>query len=193
MQLVKTNFSRNLLSTCVYLDIEATGLEPKDEVVAIGIVDAAGNVLLDTLVRPQRKTTWPRTQRIHGISPAHVATAPTWPQLAPAIRAAVHGCAMVAYGARFDARFVCRLLARYRRIHCCRQAWTDYVGQWSPNAGPNAGPPRPGSWRTLVDAAATVGFDWQRAGGGPHTAIADAQACRAVWIYLCDPLQLSER
>ena len=53
--------------------------------------------------------------------------------------------------------------------------------------------PRPGPWRTLVDAAATVGFDWQRAGGGPHTAIADAQACRAVWIYLCDPLQLSER
>ena len=35
MQLVKPKFSRNLLSTCVYLDIEATGLEPKDEVVAI--------------------------------------------------------------------------------------------------------------------------------------------------------------
>ena len=106
---------------------------------AIGIVDSAGNVLLDSLVRPRRKTTWRYTQRIHGAD------------VAPAIRAAVHGRAMVAYGARFEARFVCRVLARYRRIHCCRQAWTDYVGQWSPNAGPNAGPPRPGSWRTLVD------------------------------------------
>ena len=32
------------LAKCVYLDIEATGLETEDEVVAISIVDAAGAV-----------------------------------------------------------------------------------------------------------------------------------------------------
>ena len=73
MQIAKPGFAAVDLATCVYLDIEATGLEPKDEVVAIGIVDAAGAVRLDTLVRPRRKKTWPRTQRIHGISPADVA------------------------------------------------------------------------------------------------------------------------
>ena len=41
------------LATCVYLDLETTGLGPEDEVVAIGIVDPEGAVLLDTLVRPQ--------------------------------------------------------------------------------------------------------------------------------------------
>ena len=156
---------------------------------AIGIVDSAGNVLLDSLVRPRRKTTWRYTQRIHGISPAHVATAPTWPELAPAIRAAVCDRWVVAYGADFHARSVRKLLARGERIHCCGQAWAQYVRQWSPNAGPNAGLPRPGAWRTLVDAAATVGFNWQRAGGGPHTVIADARACRAVWNYIHNPQQ----
>ena len=117
------------LAKCVYLDIEATGLESEDEVVAIGIVDAAGAVRLDTLVRPQHVTTWRRTQRIHGISPADVATAPTWPELAPAIRAAVRGCHVVAYGADFDGRFVGDLLEPGAEIHCCRQAWARHVGK----------------------------------------------------------------
>ena len=56
---------------------------------ALGIVDAEGAVLLDTLVRPQRLRAWPRAEYIHGISPADVARAPTWPDLAPAIQAAV--------------------------------------------------------------------------------------------------------
>ena len=62
-------YHRLLLFMRVYLHIEATGLGPEDEAVAMGIVDSSGNVLLDSLVRPQRKTTWPRAQRIHGISP----------------------------------------------------------------------------------------------------------------------------
>lgn len=189
-QVAKPKFRRLLLFFRVYLHIEATGLGPEDEAVAIGIVDAAGNVLLDSLVRPQRKTTWPRAQRIHGISPAHVATAPTWPQLAPAIRAAVHDYPVVAYGADFHNRFVGRLLDAGERTECCGRAWMHYVRQWSPNAGPNAGVARPGSWRTLVDAAATVGFNWQRAGGGPHgPAIPAARACRAVWNYIYNPQQ----
>ena len=184
MQIAKPGFAAVDLATCVYLDIEATGLEPEDEVVAIGIVDAAGAVRLDTLVRPQRKKTWPRTQRIHGISPAAVATAPAWPELAPAIRAAVRGCHVVAYGADFDGRFVGDLLEPGAEIHCCRQAWARHVGQWSPYAGP----PRRYRWHKLVDAAADVEFDWERAGGGPHTPIPAAQACRAVWIFLQDRL-----
>jgi DNA polymerase-3 subunit epsilon len=39
----------------VFLDLETTGLDPRtDEILEIGILDDAGRVLLDSLVRPER-------------------------------------------------------------------------------------------------------------------------------------------
>ena len=119
------------LAKCVYLDIEATGLETEDEVVAMGIVEAAGAVLLDTLVRPQRLATWAAAQRIHGISPAAVAQAPSLSELAPAIQAAVQDRHVVIYNAAFDCRFVGDLLAGAVEIHCCMVAWAQEIGEWS--------------------------------------------------------------
>ena len=144
-------YHRLLLFMRVYLHIEATGLGPEDEEVAIGIVDSSGNVLLDSLVRPQRKTTWPRAQRIHGISPAAVATAPTWPELAPAIRAAVPGLTVVAYGADFHNRFVRKLLARGEGTECCGRAW---MPAWpAPGPGAHWWTPRP-RWGLIGSAPA---------------------------------------
>lgn len=61
-----------------YLDTETIGLAAGfDEILQIGLVDEAGNVLLDTLVRPTRRTEWPEAEKIHGITPADVADAPT--------------------------------------------------------------------------------------------------------------------
>ena len=185
MQIAKPGFAAVDLATCVYLDIEATGLEPKDEVVAIGIVDAAGTVRLDTLVRPRRKKTWPP----HPAHPRHQS------------RRRGHGADVAAVGPRHPGgrtrlprgRVRARTLTaalwatcwnRAPKIHCCRQAWARHVGKWSPYAGP----PRRYRWHKLVDAAADVEFDWERAGGGPHTPIPAAQACRAVWIFLQDRL-----
>ena len=57
MQIAKPGFTAVDLATCVYLDIEATGLEPEDEVVAMGIVDAAP-------AKPElAPATWSRTAR----------------------------------------------------------------------------------------------------------------------------------
>ena len=170
------------LATCVYLDLETTGLEPAAEVVALGIVDAEGAVLLDTLVRPQRLRAWPRAEYIHGISPADVARAPTWPELAPAIQKAVQDRHVVIYNAAFDCRFLGPLLDPSAEIHCCMVAWAEEIGEWSDYGGGYR-------WHKLVEAAAQVEFDWSRESpaAGPHSAIPDAQACRAVWQYLHDP------
>ena len=104
MQLAEPDTAPVDLATCVYLDLETTGLEPEDEVVAIGILDAQGAPLLDSLVRPQGPTAWPEAQRSHGISPDDVATAPTWAELATRIHTAVADRQVVIYNADFDGR-----------------------------------------------------------------------------------------
>ena len=170
------------VATCVYLDLETTGLTPADEVVAIGILDAQGAPLLDTLVRPQGLTAWPEAQRLHGISPDDVATAPTWAELVPEIEAAVQDRHVVIYNAAFDCRFLGPLLAGCAQTRCCMEAWAHYVGEWSDYWGGYR-------WHKLVEAAAEVDFDWESESRGdrPHSAVADARACRAVWQYLHDP------
>ena len=50
----------------VYLDTETTGLDPKDEIVEISIVDEDGSVLLEKFVRPSMPIPREAT-RIHGL------------------------------------------------------------------------------------------------------------------------------
>ena len=159
MQIAKPDTAAVNLATCVYLDLETTGLGSDDEVVALGIVDAEGAVLLDTLVRPQRLRAWPRAEYIHGISPADVARAPTWPDLAPAIQAAVQDRHVVIYNAAFDCRFLGPLLDPSAEIHCCMVAWAEEIGEWSDYWGGYR-------WHKLVEAAAEVEFDWERESPG---------------------------
>ena len=55
---------------------------------------------------------------------------------------------------------------------CCQRAWVTLA--WGKGAGGH----------TLWEAALRVGFNWTAA---LHKAVADAQACRAVWSYLYNP------
>jgi DNA polymerase-3 subunit epsilon len=80
----------------VFLDLETIGLDPRtDEILEIGILDDAGNVLLDSLVRPARHRRWRGAAAIHGIAPKDVANAPTLDELRPRIVAAVHDALVV--------------------------------------------------------------------------------------------------
>jgi DNA polymerase-3 subunit epsilon len=90
----------------VYLDLETTGLDPAHhEILEVGILDDAGAVLLDTLVRPVRHRQWPKSQHIHGITPAAVAEAPTHAEVRPRIIEAVAGARVVIYNAPFDSGY----------------------------------------------------------------------------------------
>ena len=163
---------------CVYLDTETTGLEAGyDEVVAIAIVDADGTPLVDSLVRPEHRTSWPDAEAVNGIGPADVAGAPTLAELAPAIEAAVGGRRVVMYNADFDLDFVGHLLAGKADWHCCMIAWAEHAEVWSHYW-------QDLEWHKLVEAAAAVDFAWPAT---PHSALADALATRIVWLYLHDP------
>lgn len=54
------------------VDTETTGIKNYDEVLSVSIVDIEGNTLFDELVRPVHRKSWPKAQKINGISPDDV-------------------------------------------------------------------------------------------------------------------------
>lgn len=56
------------------IDLETTGLDPyNDEILQVAVIDGAGTVLFNSLVKPSRHESWPTAQRVTGLSPQDVA------------------------------------------------------------------------------------------------------------------------
>ena len=69
-----------LEANALILDTETTGLGDDAEVVELAVIDCAGAVLLDTLVRPSGPVP-AEAAAIHGITDAMLADAPTWSEI----------------------------------------------------------------------------------------------------------------
>lgn len=53
----------------ICLDCETTGIDPeKDEILSLSIMDQDGEVLFDEMIKPLRKTYFPRATAVNGIS-----------------------------------------------------------------------------------------------------------------------------
>lgn len=161
----------------VFVDTETTGLSPDDEVVEIAIVNEAGNVLLETLVKPVRCKSWQAAQSIHGISPAMVEGAPAYAELAEQIAACFRDQQVVIYNSGYDSMYLCNELESASDVLCCMTEYSQKYGEWSDYWEDY-------QWEKLSDAAAHVGHIWS---GEAHRALADTLACRTVWQYLTDP------
>ena len=85
--------------TLLILDTETTGLE--GQVINVAVVTVAGDVLLDTLVRPTVPVE-AEARAVHGITDAMLATASPWPEVAEQLRAVVGDRPLLAYNAGFD-------------------------------------------------------------------------------------------
>ncbi|MFF1670361.1 exonuclease domain-containing protein [Nocardiopsis flavescens] len=92
----------------------------------------------------------PRAQRVHGITPADLAGAPTWPQVWPRLGEIAEGRLLVAYNADFDRRLIAQT-CRPHGIHrprwewACAMAWRGAAARTS-RPGPSAEPTGP--WGT---------------------------------------------
>lgn len=162
----------------VFLDTETTGLYSiyslgTDEIVEIAIVDDRGQPIINSLTKPTICKAWPDAQRIHGISPADVASAPTLEEVLPDIRAAVAGKRVVIYNASFDTSFFPDDVFADSIIECAMLEYAEHVGDWNDFRGTYR-------WHKLSVAAAATGYT----GTGWHRALGDALAVRHVWQYL---------
>lgn len=118
-EVVKSEQKR--LEQCKYdlvvIDFETTGLKSPldtfmtdgkyDEILSVSIIDQDGNVLLDSLCKPQNRKTWAKAQEIHGISPAMVKNQPSFEELFPTIKEILLKSKMItAYNIDFELKFL---------------------------------------------------------------------------------------
>lgn len=163
----------------VFIDTETTGLSPiDDDVLEIAIIDEDGNVLLNTLVQPVKRTECADAQAINGITSAMVAGCPTLVELAPKIAEAFHGAKVVMYNAAFDYAFLKPCLSALQegtdyQVHCAMRRFSVEMGEWDYRKGDYK------RWKQ-AQAAEFVKHIWS---GAAHRALADAQACRSIWIW----------
>jgi DNA polymerase-3 subunit epsilon len=159
----------------VILDTETTGLGGDDEIVEIAVINAQGEVLLDTLVKPTKPipqgATW-----IHGITDEMVDDAPTFPEIYPRLAKVLDGRPVGIYNAAFDTAFLRddarrHDLPRLKFRHECVMEWAAmHYGDYSYRH-------RDFRWVSLVDAYETyVGGEIENA----HRALADCQMTLAV-------------
>jgi DNA polymerase-3 subunit epsilon len=160
----------------LFLDTETTGLSPRfHSIVELAIVDERGWTVMNTLVDPER-TIPPDASAIHGITDAMLADAPTLEDLWPQVERVVAGAHIVIYNANFDTKFFPDYLGCAGAISCAMKAFARVQGVWNPRYNDY-------KWHKLSVAASHVGYVWT---GDAHRALADALACRSVWIWLRD-------
>ncbi|NMG50041.1 3'-5' exonuclease [Azoarcus communis] len=164
-----------LEANALILDTETTGLGDDAEVVELAVIDCAGVVLLDTLVRPSGPVPG-EAAAIHGITDAMLADAPTWSELHARFCDLVEGRQVVIYNREFDVRVIRQTAHRYgllapqgfdlaldgSAVHCAMQAYAELHGEWSAEKGQYR-------WQKLSAAAAQQGVTVTNA----HRALGD--------------------
>lgn len=163
----------------LFFDLELTGVYDHDEIISVSIMDATGEVLMDTLVKPLRKKKWNRTEKIHGISPAMVQDAPTLDELIPRIKELFENADnLIAFGVSTDFGHIKYIYetereqeALHKKVRCAAIEFVRYQSEHFPD----------NTHASLVDAMATLGITWE---GIPHSSIADTIGCMKVWEAL---------
>jgi DNA polymerase-3 subunit epsilon len=156
----------------LYVDTETTGVRfGRDDVIDIGIVDSAGRVVMDQLVRPSVAIP-ADSEAVHGISNRAVSTAPRLADLWDDIRRLLNGRVVVSYNATFDQQMLLDASRKRglqwiepQRWDCAMEVFAAYNEQASHY--------RPGyRWINLETAARTLGLDLPE-----HRAVSDAMLC----------------
>lgn len=159
-------------SDWLIVDTETTGLDGNAEIVQVGIVDAAGQVVMNQLVRPTSPIS-PGAAAVHGLDEAALANAPGWVDVYPEVALLLHGRTVLAYNASFDERLVAQTCRRYS-LAVPEASWTcvmllaaAHIGEWSHYH-------KSFRWHKLLDALDMVGVDLSNDECRLHDAAGDA-------------------
>lgn len=161
-------WAREILTNCLILDTETSGLSSGyNEIIEIAVINHAGDVLLNTRVKPLRPerileaNSGRSAYDIHGIHPDALTDAPTFPQVYTRLRSLLADQRVVSYNAAYDTA----MLAGDCEAHgldalamddweCAMLQYAQYFGAWSDY------------WHS---------YRWQPLNGG-HSALEDCQA-----------------
>jgi DNA polymerase-3 subunit epsilon len=163
----------------IYLDTETTGLNERDQIVEICLLEHDGSIAFQSLVKPTIKIP-PDATRVHHITEAMVSAAPTWPEVWPQIETLLTMRRIAIYNAEYDLR----LMKQSHLAHglfwspaishfCIMKLYAQFRGDWNSRAGNYR-------WHSLDDARAQCGLGLPNA----HRAHADTLLARAVLHYV---------
>jgi DNA polymerase-3 subunit epsilon len=170
----------------IFLDTETTGLQSDDEICELAIIDAAGQALVNTLIKPSIPIP-SEAYLIHGITDQDVTGAPSMRDVANQLAALLRGRLVVIYNADFDHRLINQSL-RAAGLHpervanpavCAMRLYARFAGIWNPRHGDY-------KWHRLEAAASQCHI------GPPpatHRALADAETCRRLVIHMASQAQ----
>lgn len=160
----------------LFFDLELTGFYARDEILSISIVDGNGDVVMDTLVKPDHTKKWKKTEKVHGITPEMVENAPLLVDLIPEIKRIFENAdRLIAYGVSTDYSHIKYIYdteeeqeALHEKVRCCANEFVRFAHENRPDV----------VHASLTDAMACLGIEWH---GVAHSSIADTIACRDVW------------
>ena len=149
------------------IDLETTGLDPdNDEILQVAVIDGAGTVLLNRLVKPSRHEIWPTAQRVTGLSPQDVADGLPLACCKALIEDALKDTKLlVGFNLSYDLGF---LRAADIDVPACR--YFDVMREYAPVARVR-GKYGKFLWRPLHECARHYGVEL-----APHDALSDIQA-----------------
>ena len=178
-----TYWAHRLVTSGAYviLDTETTDL-PKNggEVIQLGMVDAQGNTLLNTLIKPKGKIS-ADAAAVHHITEEMVQEAPTFNEIYGALIALTHGKTIVAYNAAFDHVILDNTCRLYRLAPlsndwvCAMLEYARFYGEWNEYRSSFR-------WKKLTEAAKHLNINTE----GAHDALSDVRMTHQVILKMAE-------
>lgn len=166
-------------SGTIIFDTETTGKDPgkgHDEILQISIIDADGNTLINSYVKPRLHTEWPEAAAINRITPEKVSDAPDPEELIPVVKGIFESAdTLIAYNGRFDLSFldvwgICP--TEEQTVIDVMPLFAEVYGEWS-NYYCNY------KWQTLSTAAKYFGYKF-----AAHDSLEDVRATLHIYNRL---------
>ncbi|RLD10541.1 MAG: 3'-5' exonuclease [Chloroflexota bacterium] len=165
----------------VYLDTETTGVGKSDVIVEIAVIDYDGSILVNSLVRPNKKIPFGATN-VHGITDEMVKNAPLWSEVWEKVKAVLTDRAVAIYNADFDTRLM-KQSHTNNQMHWrnpagttffdVMQLYAQFYGKWNPRYGNYR-------WQSLDAAGKQCGIALQNT----HRALDDTLLTRDLLRYM---------
>ncbi|HFL6568371.1 TPA: exonuclease domain-containing protein [Salmonella enterica] len=152
----------------VFLDTETTGLDAGAQALEIGLVNARGERIFETRLKPTVGID-PAAAEVHGISDEDLVRAPSWPDIAQQLQHHIGRRPLVIFYAEFDTR----ILKQTAAAHNDPASWLDSLTVYCAMrlAAGYYGPTNRYGTISLSCAVSQAGLSWI---GEAHSAVTDA-------------------